>query len=260
MNVLCIGDIFGKPGRLAVKGLLPILKKEKKIDFVVANIENAAAGFGITPSVAQEIYESGVDVLTSGNHIWDKEEVLNIIDSDPNLLRPANYPPAVPGRGTCLFQVNGLLVGVINLIGRVYMKDFESPFTVGLAEVEKLLSKTKVILVDMHAEVTSEKRAIGWYLDGKVSAVFGTHTHIQTADEAILPKGTAYITDLGMTGPHDSVIGVKKDIILKRFLTQLPTKLEVANEDIKLCGAFIEIDVLTGKAKRIERIQKFFHP
>jgi len=255
VRVFCIGDVFGKPGRLALKGLLPGLKKERQIHFVTANAENAAAGFGLTPDVAEEMFDAGVDVLTSGNHIWDKQEVHQIIDSEPRLLRPANYPAGVPGRGWGIYEAQGKKVGVLNLIGRVYIKEFDNPFPVGLAEIEKISQQTRIILVDLHAEVTSEKIAMGWYFDGKISLLFGTHTHIQTADERVLPQGTAYISDLGMTGPYDSVIGVKKEIIIERFLTQLPHRFEVATGDVKLCGVVVDIDDASGKAVSIERVQ-----
>ena len=255
MKVLCIGDVFGKPGREAVVQLLPALKKQRKIDFVIANAENSAGGFGLTPAIAQELYQAGTDVLTSGNHIFDNPQVNQIIDADPNLLRPANYPPGVPGRGHGFYKVHGMTVSVLNLSGRVFIKEYDNPFTIGLEEVKKIREQTPIIILDMHAEVTSEKIAMGWYLDGMISALVGTHTHIQTADEHVLPGGTAYISDLGMTGPYDSVIGIKKEIIIKRFLTQMPVRFEVATGDVKLCGVLIDIEETTGKATSIERIQ-----
>lgn len=259
MHILFIGDIVGSPGRGAVAKLLPKLKDELQLDFVVANAENAAGGSGITPSVADELLGYGVDLLTSGDHIWKKKEILEIIDKTRRILRPANYPESTPGVGSCAMEsksINGVVVGVINLVGRVFMQAVECPFQTAKREIEKLKKDTSVILVDIHAEATSEKIALGYFLDGLVSAVVGTHTHVQTADERILPKGTAYITDLGMTGPYNSVIGQRVDQIIQRFLTGMPTRFEVATEDIQLHGVVLDIDSQTGRAKSIERIQR----
>ncbi len=257
MKILFIGDIVGNPGREAVRGLLPGLQKEHKLDFVVANAENAAGGSGITPGVAQELFEAGVNVLTSGDHIWKKREIFEIIDKEERILRPLNFPAGVPGRGACLFKAkSGSMIGVVNVNGRVFMEALECPFKTTREAIEALSKDTNIIIVDVHAEATSEKVALGWYLDGKASAVLGTHTHIQTADEKILPGGCAYITDVGMTGPLDSVIGRRIEDVLERFITGVPTRFEVAKENIQLQGAVLEIDDSTGKAKSILRIQK----
>jgi len=257
MNILFIGDIVGSPGRDAVRLLLPSLKKEFKLDVAIANAENAAGGSGITSRVAQELFDAGLDVLTSGDHIWKKKEIFEFINEETRILRPINFPPGVPGRGAGVFTFkNGLTVGVINVNGRVFMDALECPFRSALQAQEQLCKETKVIIVDIHAEATSEKVALGWYLDGKVSAVLGTHTHIQTADEKILPKQTAYITDVGMTGPYDSVIGRRVEDVLERFLTSVPIRFEVAQENIQLHGAVVDIDENTGKARSIERIQR----
>jgi metallophosphoesterase (TIGR00282 family) len=255
MNILFIGDIVGKPGRETVKALLPGLEKEFRLDFVIANAENAAGGSGITPAVADELFACGIDVFTSGDHIFKKRDVLSIIDSNPRILRPANFPLASPGRGSGLFKTKtGQSIAVINLLGRVFMEPRECPFRVVKEELDKL--KCKVIIVDFHAEATSEKVAMGWYLDGLASAVLGTHTHIQTADEKILPGGTAYITDVGMTGPQRSVIGRKIEDVLARFITQVERRFEVAAEDLQLQGVVLDIDENTGKASSIARIQR----
>jgi len=257
MNILFIGDIVGSPGREAVKKLLPELKKEYRLDFVIANAENAAGGSGLTPRVVEELFASRLDVLTSGDHIWKKREVLEIINQEERILRPANFPAGAPGRGWGLFKLKeDFKVGVVNVQGRVFMEALECPFKVSREAQEALSKDTKIIIVDIHAEATSEKVALGWYLDGKVSAVLGTHTHIQTADERILPGGLAYITDVGMTGPVDSVIGRKIEDVLERFLTCVPTRFEVAKENIQLQGVVVDIDEETGKARSIVRIQK----
>ncbi|MDD5166900.1 MAG: TIGR00282 family metallophosphoesterase [Candidatus Omnitrophica bacterium] len=257
MKILFIGDIVGRPGREAIKNLLPGLKKEYGLDFVIANAENASGGSGITLSVAEELFASGVDVLTSGDHIWKKREIFDIINQEARILRPVNFPPGTPGSGSGLFKVKDKLkVGVINVNGRVFMEPLECPFRATKQAQEELEKDTKIIIVDIHAEATSEKVALGWYLDGKVSAVLGTHTHIQTADEKILPGGTAYITDVGMTGPYDSVIGRRKEDVLEGFLTSVPVRFEVAEDNIQLHGAIIDIDENTGKANSITRIQK----
>ena len=257
MNILFIGDIVGSPGRGAVKQLLPGLKKEYNLDFVIANAENAAGGSGITPLVARELFDSGVDVLTSGDHIWKKREIFELINKEKRILRPANFPPGAPGEGWNLFKARGgCKLGVINVNGRVFMEALECPFKTAFQAQEALSKDTRVIIVDIHAEATSEKVALGWYLDGKVSAVLGTHTHIQTADERILPCGCAYITDLGMTGPLDSVIGRRVEDVLERFLTSIPVRFQVAKENTQLQGVVLDIDEETGKARSIVRIQK----
>ena len=239
---------------MAVRELLPGIIEEHRIDFVVANCENAAAGFGVTAEIVEDLYASHIDVLTSGNHIWDKKEVMTFVDDYETLLRPANYPEGAPGRGSVLVPTpDGFPVGVINLAGRVFMQPLDCPFRTAEREIEKLKKKTRMIIVDMHAEATSEKIAMGWYLDGRVTAVLGTHTHVQTADERILPEGTAYITDVGMTGPFDSVIGIKKESILQRFLLQIPNKFDVAKRDVRLQGVMVEM-APDGRAVRVERL------
>lgn len=260
MRVFFVGDIFGKPGRRLIHEKLHGLIQEYRIDFCIANIENAAAGFGITPPIADELFNSEIDILTSGNHIWDKRAILPYLAEQPRLLRPYNYPKGVPGTGMYIGDTNcGVRVGVLNLQGRVFMAAIDCPFTTGLAAIEYIRKQTAVIIVDFHAEATSEKQALGWYLDGRVSAVMGTHTHVQTADERILPQGTAYITDLGMTGPHDSVIGSVQDLALDRFLRQIPNRLEPATGNLRICGAVIEIDESTGRAVSIQRINLPFN-
>jgi len=257
MRVLFIGDIVGEPGRDAVRELLPKIKKRESVDFTIANGENVAGGSGITPALADELFDSGVDVITTGDHVWKRKEILERIGSDDKLLRPANYPAKTPGTGSTVAKSkSGVSVGVINLIGRVFMQPVECPFRTAKEEIEKIGKIAKVILVDMHAEATSEKIALGWYLDGEVSAVVGTHTHVQTADEKVLPGGTAFIADIGMTGPFDSVIGRRKEQILTRFVTQMPARFEVAEGDVQLHGVVIDIDEKTGKARSIKRIQE----
>jgi len=254
VKILFIGDIIGKPGRRAIRERLPDLLQDMHIDFVLANGENAAGGFGITPQVVRELLGNEIDLITSGNHIWDKKEILGFMDNQEVLLRPANYPNGVPGKGSVILTKDELRLGVINLTGRVYMDDVDCPFRTALREIEKLKSMTSTILVDFHAEATSEKEALGWFLDGRVSAVVGTHTHVQTADERILPQGTAYITDVGMTGARDSVIGIEKSIAIERFLTGLPKKFEIASGDVYLQGVVITIENVTGKALSLQRI------
>ena len=255
MKILFIGDIVGKPGRLAIRELLPLIVEDYRIEFVIANCENAAAGFGVTRDVVEELYQNRIDVLTSGNHIWDKKEVLEFVEDYETLLRPANYPEGTSGFGSVVMPcASGIHVGVINLAGRVFMRPLDCPFRSAEKEIERLRKKTRIIIVDMHAEATSEKQALGWFLDGRVSAVLGTHTHVQTADEKILPNGTAYITDLGMTGPFDSIIGTRKDAVLERFLIQMPNKFDVAKGDIRLQGVVLEVDTASGKALSIERL------
>jgi metallophosphoesterase (TIGR00282 family) len=256
MKILFIGDIFGEPGRKAVARQVPRFVGERGVEFVIANAENAAGGFGITPDIARELFKAGVDVLTSGNHIWDKKEILDYIDDEPRLLRPANYPKGVPGHGSIVStSVHGQRVGVLQLMGRVSMPTLDCPFQVGRDEVARLREQVSTIVVDMHAEATSEKMAMGWYLDGSVSAVFGTHTHVQTADERILPRGTAYLTETGMTGPSESVIGIKKEIAIEKFLTQMPRRFEVAPGPCVFSAVMLEVDTGLGKAVSIERIR-----
>lgn len=257
MRVLFIGDIVGEPGRRAIKEIMPKIVKREKIDFIVANGENAAGGSGITPMLVDELLGYGVDVITTGDHVWKRKEILDRITQDIRVLRPANYPRETPGFGSAVIQSrSGVDVGVINLQGRVFMQSIECPFKTAKAEVEKIKNKARVIIVDIHAEATSEKMALGWFLDGMVSAIIGTHTHVQTADEKILPQGTAFLTDAGMTGPFDSVIGRKKEQILTRFITQMPTRFEMAEGDIQLHGAVIDVDEKTGKANSIKRVQE----
>ena len=255
MRVLFIGDIVGKPGRRAVELLLKRIVKDEKIDFVIANGENSAGGMGITPTIALEMFKMGVHVLTSGNHVWAKKEVIPFLEEEPRLLRPANYPSQVPGRGVGTFELkNGGKIAVANLEGRVFMRALECPFRVGERIIEEVRHKTPVMIIDFHAEATSEKVALGRFLDGKVSAILGTHTHVQTADERILDHGTAYITDVGMTGPMASVIGIREDVALERFLTQVPWKFDVATDKIELQCVVIDIDPKTGRSNDIQRM------
>lgn len=256
-NLLAIGDVMGKPGRTALREALPRIVNSHKIDFVIANVENAAGGFGVTPDMVEEFRNLGVDCMTSGNHLWDKKEIIPFIGHCANLLRPANFVEGSPGKGCAVFQtVFGQKLVVLNLIGRVFMGNYDCPFRAVDKELKRIEGTTPIVIVDMHAETTSEKRAMGWYLDGRVSAVFGTHTHVQTADEQILPKGTAYITDLGMTGPHHSVIGMTPEYSIQRFLYQMPGDKKVAEGDIQLQGVVIRMDEKTGGAISIERIQE----
>jgi len=255
LRVLFIGDIIGRPGRDLVGELLPSLKAELGIDICLANGENAAGGFGITPAVCSELLGLGIDLLTSGNHIWDKKEVEGYIQMEPRLLRPANYPPGVPGGGTFILEKKEHRLGVINLSGRTFMGELDCPFRVAEEAVSRLRQQTRTILVDFHAEATSEKRAFGWFMAGKVSAVIGTHTHVQTADEQILPGGTAYITDVGMTGARESVIGIVKEDAIARFLTQMPRKYGVAKGSPQFNGVVIDIDP-NGQAIGIVRINR----
>ena len=255
MNILLIGDVVGRPGRELVRKGLRALIEVHGVDFVIANAENAAAGFGVTKDIGDALLEYGVDVMTSGNHIWDKKEVIDYIKAEPRLLRPANYPAGVPGRGSSVADTgDGRAVGVINVMGRVFMLPIDDPFAVVLREIDAIRHRTRVIIVDFHAEATSEKIAMGWHLDGRVTAIIGTHTHVQTADERILPKGTAYLTDVGMTGPHDSIIGMEVGPSLARFLNGMPTKFEPATGNPRLNGVIVEADDRTGLAKRIVRI------
>lgn len=254
MRILFIGDIVGAPGRRIVVERLEDIIGNEQADLVIANGENSASGFGITPRLTEELLSTGIEVLSGGNHIWDRKEILDFIPREPRLLRPANYPAASPGKG--LFRGTsrqGIPYAVLCLQGRIFMASNEDPFAAADRELAGLDLETKVILVDIHAEATSEKQAMGWYLDGRVSAVVGTHTHVPTADERILPNGTAYITDVGMTGPHDSVIGMEKGAIIKRFLDGLPARFEVATGDIQMNAVLIEVDSLSGRAVSIAR-------
>jgi 2',3'-cyclic-nucleotide 2'-phosphodiesterase len=255
VRILFIGDVVGRPGRELVRQGLAVLSERHQADLVIANAENAAAGFGITREIGDQLLNWGVDVMTSGNHIWDKKEALDYIGAEPRLLRPANYPAGVPGRGSYVARTKtGTSVGVMNLMGRVFMLNIDDPFAVALRTIEALRERTRIIFVDFHAEATSEKIAMGWHLDGRVTAVIGTHTHVQTADERILPKGTAYLTDVGMTGPHDSIIGVEIDAALGRFLTALPARFETATGNPRLNAVLVDADEKTGLARRVERL------
>jgi 2',3'-cyclic-nucleotide 2'-phosphodiesterase len=257
MKILFIGDIVGKPGRDAVKRLVCRLKEEFGLDFVIANAENSSGGSGITNKTAEELFSSQVDVLTSGDHIWKKREIVELITAEKRILRPANYPAASPGAGWGVFETAaGKKVGVICVLGRVFLESVDCPFRACDQAIEVIKKETNIIIVDIHAEATSEKVALGWYLTGRVSAVLGTHTHIQTADEKILPPGTAYITDAGMTGPYDSVIGRRIEDVLQRFITSMPVKFEVAEDNIQLHGVVLDIDDNSGRARSIERIQR----
>jgi metallophosphoesterase (TIGR00282 family) len=255
MRILFIGDIVGRPGRELVKRGVPALVDHHHIDLVVANVENAAAGFGITREAGDQILAAGVDVMTSGNHVWDKKEALDYIGVEPRLLRPANYPSGAPGNGSYVARTSdGRTAAVLNVMGRVFMLPIDDPFAVARRELDILRRRARIVLVDFHAEATSEKIAMGWHLDGQVTAVIGTHTHVQTADDRILPKGTAYLTDVGMTGPHDSIIGVEVGAALSRFLTGMPARFEVAGGNPRLNAAVIEADEQTGLAVDIERL------
>jgi len=255
MNVLMVGDVFGDSGRAAVAKLLPRLRQEHAIDFCTVNVENAAGGFGVTPAMARQFLEQGADVMTSGNHIWDKKEIVEYITKENLLLRPANFPVGTPGVGHVTIKAGPHRVAVLNLMGRVFMTPIDCPFRKADEIVPELRKDTPIVLVDAHCEATSESVALGWYLDGRVSAVVGTHRHVQTADERVLPGGTAYITDLGMTGPTDGVIGVDRDIILQRFLSQMPVRFEPAKGPAALHGVVIVIDPETGRASDIRRLR-----
>lgn len=255
MRVLFVGDVFGKPGRRLLQEKLQTLVHEQRVDFTIANVENAAAGFGITPQLADEILSWGVDLLTTGNHIWDKKEILPYLAPQGRLLRPHNYPVGNPGSGIFVGDsACGVRVGVINLQGRVFMPALDCPFRVGRAALDRLRKETPVIIVDFHGEASSEKQAFAWHVDGEASAVVGTHTHVQTADERVLPKGTAFITDVGMTGPYDSVIGSIPELALERFLTGIPVRLEPASSNPRLCAVVVEIEEKSGQATSITRL------
>jgi 2',3'-cyclic-nucleotide 2'-phosphodiesterase len=257
VKILFIGDIVGEPGRKAVKTLVPLLRLEHKLDAVVANGENAAGGSGITPKIAEEIYDAGVDVITTGDHLWDQKDVIHLLDGEVRFLRPLNYPPRTPGQGSCVYQLAGKPpFAVMNLQGRSFMAPLENPFAMAQAEVLKLRSHTKAILVDIHAEATSEKIALGRMLDGQVSAVIGTHTHVQTADEQIFPGGTAFLCDAGFTGPHESVLGREIEPIIRRFQTGMPQRFEVARRRVFLQGAVVDLDENSGQARSIQRISE----
>jgi hypothetical protein len=260
VKLLFIGDIVGQPGRRAVKELLPKLRERHTLDFVIANGENSAGGSGITPRIAEEIFSAGVDVITTGDHLWDQKEVMELLANEKRFLRPLNYPPATPGQGSGVFEIQNpkseirSKIAVLNLQGRTFMPPLENPFLAGAEEVKKLREQTKIIFVDFHAEATSEKIAFARMVDGQVSAVVGTHTHVQTADEQIFPGGTAYLTDAGFTGPHESVLGREITPVVQRFLTNMPQRFEVAKERVILHGAVIEIDDSTGASRTIHRV------
>ncbi len=258
LRILFIGDIVGRPGRKLVKEILPGLKKEREIDFVIANAENAAGGRGLTPAVANELFKAGCDVLTGGNHTWGNRDIFKIIDDETRILRPANYPEAqsIPGRGYGIYkeESSGYSVGVINLLGRVFMDSLECPFRTASRIVEKIRRETPIIIVDFHAEATSEKIALGWHLDGLVSAMLGTHTHVPTADENITESKTATQTDVGMTGSFSGVLGVKKEIIIHRMLTQMPVRHDLSTEDLRFCGLLMQVEAATGNALKVERL------
>ncbi|NLS45575.1 MAG: TIGR00282 family metallophosphoesterase [Firmicutes bacterium] len=257
MHLLFIGDIVGRPGRRAVKTILPGLIDTYKPDAIIANGENAAGGLGLTKETAEELLDLGVTILTSGNHIWRKKEFYDFLQESTRVLRPANYPPGAPGKGATVIRLsNGIRLGVVNLIGRVFMSPVDCPFRVADSIISELSQKCDLIVVDFHAEATSEKIAMGWFLDGRVACIVGTHTHVQTADERIFPGGTGFISDLGMTGPINSVLGVKSDIIVERFLTGLPRQFQIASGPSELCGAVFSIGASTGKTKKIERIRE----
>ncbi|MFQ5852738.1 MAG: TIGR00282 family metallophosphoesterase [Candidatus Binatia bacterium] len=256
MRILVLGDVVGRPGRESIRGIVPSLVTNDKIDLVVANAENASGGAGLDVKSAEELFSKGIHVLTSGNHIWKKKEIYPYLEANPCLLRPANYPDGAPGRGWLEWQNGaGLRALIVNLEGRVFMRSLEDPFRCVSGILREHGHYSPVILVDMHAEATSEKNAMGCYLDGRVSLVYGTHTHVQTADERILPGGTAYITDLGMCGPMDSVIGIEKETVIEGFLSQLPRRFEVARADVVLQGVFLDVDEVSGRAKEIRRIR-----
>lgn len=257
MRIMLVGDVVGRPGRRAFQNYTPKLREEKKIDVVIVNGENSAGGKGFTRKSLDELYRAGADIVTSGNHVWDKKDVFAFIDDEPFLVRPANYPEGTPGKGWCSYPFKAKNIGVMNLSGRAFMPPLDCPFQ----KVEELLREMKqecdIIFLDFHAETTSEKIAMGFYLDGRVNGVVGTHTHVQTADERLLPKGTAYITDLGMVGPRDSVLGVQTDIILRKFTTAMPVRFDLAEGPCIYCAVIVEVDDATNKTKSIERI--FLH-
>ncbi len=255
MRLLFVGDIVGSPGRRILKDHLADMVQQRGIDLAIVNCENAASGFGITPRLAEELFAAGADVLSGGNHIWDRKEILEYFPHQPKLLRPANFPDGLPGSGLFAGKTrSGVDYAVLNLQGRTFMAPIDCPFRAAERELARIPPETKIIVVDMHAETTSEKQAMGWFLDGKVSAVVGTHTHVMTADAHVLPKGTAFITDVGMTGPHDSIIGMVKESIIERFLKSLPARFEVAEGDVQLHAVVIEADETSGRATSIETV------
>jgi len=255
MKILFIGDVVGEPGRRAVRHLVPLLRARHEIDFVIANGENSAGGSGITMNTAAELFAGGVDVITSGDHVWDQKEVTTLMYNEPRFLRPLNYPPGTIGQGSTLIERPNLpAVAVINVQGRTFMQDLDNPFPVLQAEAERLHGRTRIIFVDVHAEATSEKIALARYVDGRVTAVVGTHTHVQTADEQIFPGGTGYLTDAGFTGPHESVLGRKIEPVIKRFLSNTPQRFEVATGRVFLQGVIITADIRTGHTVAIERV------
>jgi 2',3'-cyclic-nucleotide 2'-phosphodiesterase len=256
MKILFVGDVFGRPGRRAVERILPGLRRECAAELVIANGENSASGVGITADTARELFSAGVDVITGGNHIWDKAEGIPVIEGDPRIIRPINYPPGTPGRGFGVFTAGTHRVAVVSVLGRIFMQPYDCPFRSLEAVLGALADETPMVVVDAHAEATSEKVALGWYFDGRVSAIIGTHTHVQTADERILPRGTACLTDVGMTGPHDSIIGVRKELALRRLLAQMPVRYQPAEGDLRLHAALITLDPSSGHALAIERIQR----
>ncbi|MFH1687173.1 MAG: TIGR00282 family metallophosphoesterase [bacterium] len=259
LKLLYVADVCGRPGRQACAHMIKPLRQKYDIDYVIANVENAAGGFGVTPEMSRKIFSYGVDMQTSGNHIWDRVEVIDYLELErPKLLRPANFPQGVPGSGAYVDSVGNVKIGVINLMGRTYMKDIDCPFQAADRILESLRRETEVIFVDMHAEATSEKQAMFYYLDGKVSAVIGSHTHVQTVDSVVSARGTAYLTDAGMTGPHKSVIGMQVGPSLGRFLTGMPKRFTTATDDIKLSGVVVAVDAYTGRAKSIERLRVDF--
>jgi 2',3'-cyclic-nucleotide 2'-phosphodiesterase len=256
MRVMILGDVMGRPARRAVRDLVPALIEKEAIDLTIANAENAAGGMGVDIKSAKELLSSGIQVLTSGNHIWKKKEIYSFLDDQESLIRPANFPAGAPGKGWCLWQGNGLRALIINLQGRVFMPNHvEDPFRCVDSILKQQGANSRVVIVDMHAEATSEKYAMGWYLDGRASIVYGTHTHVQTADERILPAGTAYITDLGMCGPFDSIIGMEKETVIRGFITQLPRQFELAQDNVVLQGVIVDVNETTGQAREIRRLR-----
>lgn len=254
MNLLFIGDIVGRPGRKTVKSILSKLILKYNINFVVANGENAAGGAGLTKKVAEELFNNGIDCLTMGNHTWDNKEIFEFIDDERRVIRPANYPPDTPGNGYTILRKDNMKLGIVNLLGRVFMNPLNCPFITVEQILQELKKTTEIIIIDFHAEATSEKMAMGWFLDGKATAVLGTHTHIQTADERILPGGTGYITDVGMTGPRNSILGVKSDLVIRKFITQLPVSFKVASGENIFNGVLLKIDDKSKKVYEVKRI------
>ncbi len=259
MKVLFVGDIFGKPGKTVASSFIPKMLRDDRADFCIANGENIAGGFGITENNLRKLFSYGVDVVTTGNHVWDRQEAETLLMDNDNLLRPANYPPGVAGNGDTVVETRGLKIGVINLQGRIFMPPIDCPFRTAERIVERMTQETPIIFVDIHAEATSEKMALAWYLNGKVTAVLGTHTHVMTADERVLSGGTAFISDVGMTGPHDSIIGVRVDQSLRRIVRQLPTRFSPAEDNLMFSAVIVELDESTGRALSIERIFEPYH-